>query len=101
MVSDQLILNFFEENICVLVFGVNDGNMIIFRISVNDIIGYEIKESVVYYIDFFLLEISNVWLICDGIREIFVYNMKDLFVMKLQFKVFDVYSGLVSVYWFI
>lgn len=99
MVSDQLTPNFPEENICVPVSGVNDGNTITFRISANDIIGHEIKESVVHHIDSSPPEISNAWLIRDGTREIFVHNMKDLSAMTLQFKAFDVHSGLVSVHW--
>uniref|UniRef100_K1P7P1 Cartilage matrix protein n=1 Tax=Magallana gigas TaxID=29159 RepID=K1P7P1_MAGGI len=99
MISDQLTPNFPEENICVPVSGVNDGNTITFRISANDIIGHQIKESVVHHIDSSPPEISNAWLIRDGTREIFVHNMKDLSAMKLQFKAFDVHSGLVSVHW--
>ncbi|XP_067660107.1 uncharacterized protein, partial [Haliotis asinina] len=76
-----------------------DGETYEVWIEAQDIMMNTIVESVVVHIDRSVADIADTWLVRDGTSQIYVHNNTDLSTMVLQFRAWDVHSGITSVLW--
>ncbi|XP_048259497.1 uncharacterized protein LOC124148456 isoform X1 [Haliotis rufescens] len=76
-----------------------DGETYEVWIQAQDIMLNTIVESVVVHIDRSVADIADTWLLREGTSQIYVHNNTDLSTMVLQFRAWDVHSGLRSVLW--
>ncbi|XP_013409734.1 uncharacterized protein LOC106173226 [Lingula anatina] len=76
-----------------------DGESYKFWIKAIDIMNNTFVDNVTVHIDSSEPEISNMWLVRDGHKQLYVHNRTDLSKMTLQFDAKDPESGLYSVKW--
>ncbi|XP_046562580.1 uncharacterized protein LOC124271469 [Haliotis rubra] len=76
-----------------------DGESYEVWIEAQDIMLNTIVESVVVHIDRSVADIADTWLVRDGTSQVYVHNNTDLSTMVLQFRAWDVHSGITSVLW--
>ncbi|XP_071081006.1 uncharacterized protein [Haliotis cracherodii] len=82
-----------------LSLNLTDGETYEVWIEAQDIMLNTIAESVVVHIDRSVADIADTWLVRDGTSQIYVHNNTDLSTMVLQFRAWDVHSGITSVLW--
>ncbi|XP_071093296.1 uncharacterized protein [Haliotis cracherodii] len=78
-----------------------DGDTCDISIRLKDIANHYINESVHVNIDSTGPDISNMWLVKDGNKQVYVHDNPDLSAMVLQFDVMDPHSGVTSVEWYL
>ncbi|XP_071080846.1 uncharacterized protein [Haliotis cracherodii] len=82
-----------------LSLNLTDGETYEVWIKAQDIMLNTIVESVVVHIDRSVADTADTWLVRDGASQIYVHNNTDLSTMVVQFRAWDVHSGITSVLW--
>ncbi|CAG2236399.1 unnamed protein product [Mytilus edulis] len=95
--SDK-VHNLTSETLCVHPV-MNDGDIFTLKLQAKDIMNHTLNDSATVFIDRSVPEISDIWLVRDGQEQLYVHHSKDLSKMHIQFKSFDVHSGLKQVRW--
>ncbi|XP_046569973.1 uncharacterized protein LOC124278290 [Haliotis rubra] len=96
----ELVPNFINQSLCISP-KLLDGQTYNISIRFKDIVSNSIEESVRVYIDSTVPDISNMWLVKDGNKQVYVHDSLDLSTMLLQFDVSDPHSGIVYVEWYL
>ncbi|XP_048259450.1 uncharacterized protein LOC124148457 [Haliotis rufescens] len=89
----------FTNQSLTLNLNLTDGETYEVWIEAQDIMLNTIVESVVVHIDRSVADIADTWLVRDGTSQIYVHSNTDLSTMVLQFRGFDVHSGISAVSW--
>lgn len=80
--------NFTSETIC-LVTNMIDGDVFKFNIQARDIMNHTLNDSITVNIDGSVPQITDMWLVRDGNKQLYVHHDTDLSLMSFQFKAFD------------
>ena len=97
-VTSGRVENFTSEALCTYPT-MSDGDEFIFQLQAKDIMNHTLNDSVSVYIDRSVPEISDIWLTRNGYKQLFVHHTIDLSDMAIEFKAFDVHSGVREMKW--
>ena len=98
--SEKYMSDFEKESICFNFF-LSDGDTYTFRITAEDVMENRLAENVTVHIDRTVPDISNMWLVRNKNKKLFVHHSVDLSHMVLQFEAMDPHSGIFSMEWFL
>ena len=98
--SEKYTSDFEKESIC-FNFSLSDGDTYTFRITAEDVMENRLAENVTVHIDRTVPDISNMWLVRNKNKELYVHHSVDLSHMVLQFEAMDPHSGIFSMEWFL
>ena len=98
--SEKYMSDFEKESIC-FNFSLSDGDTYTFRITAEDVMENRLAENVTVHIDRTVPDISNMWLVRNNNKELYVHHSVDLSHMVLQFEAMDPHSGIYSMEWFL
>ncbi|CAC5398105.1 unnamed protein product [Mytilus coruscus] len=77
----------------------NDGDTFLLCLQARDIMNHTLNDSIQVHIDRSVPEIADIWLIRNGRKQLYVHHSADLSVMHLEFKAFDLHSGVREIKW--
>ena len=97
---ETYVSHFGKESIC-FNFSLSDGDTYTFRITAEDVMENRLAENVTVHIDSTVPDISNMWLVRNKTKELYVHHSVDMSHMVLQFEAMDPHSGIYSVQWFL
>ncbi|VDI49547.1 Hypothetical predicted protein, partial [Mytilus galloprovincialis] len=92
------VMNFTSQSIC-LNPSMNDGDTFLLRLQARDIMNHTLNDSIKVHIDRSVPEIADIWLIRNGKKQLFVHHSSDLSAIYLEFKAFDLHSGVREIKW--
>ncbi|CAC5398101.1 unnamed protein product [Mytilus coruscus] len=92
------VRNFTSQSLC-LNIGMNDGDTFIFHLQARDIMNHTLNDSIQVHIDRSVPEIADIWLIRNGRKQLYVHHSSDLSTIYLEFKAFDLHSGVREIKW--
>ncbi|XP_013386063.1 uncharacterized protein LOC106155675 [Lingula anatina] len=95
----QNVPNFQDQSLNLSEISPKDGESYTIFIKAIDIMNNTLVDNVTVYIDSSEPEISNMWLVRDGHKQLYVHSGTDLSKMTLQFNAKDPESGLYTVKW--
>ncbi|XP_046356064.2 uncharacterized protein LOC124134978 [Haliotis rufescens] len=95
-----LVPNFTKQSLCISP-KLFDGHSYNISIKIKDIVNSSVEESVRVYIDSTGPDVTNMWLVKDGNKQVYVHDSLDLSTMVLQFDVIDPHSGIQFVEWYL
>ncbi|XP_071092662.1 uncharacterized protein [Haliotis cracherodii] len=95
-----LVPHFTNQSLCIS-NKLHDGQTFNISLQMTDIVNNSLVESVWVYIDSTVPDISNMWLVKDGNKQVYVHDSLDLSTMVLQFDVIDPHSGVNTVEWYL
>jgi hypothetical protein len=98
IVLNGKVFNFTSETIC-LVTNMIDGDVFKFNIQARDIMNHTLNDTVTVNIDESVPQITDMWLVRDGNKQLYVHHDTDLSLMSFQFKAFDKHSGIKEMKW--
>lgn len=98
IVMSGQVENFTSESLCTYPDMV-DGDEFTLQLQVTDMMNHTLSDSASVFIDRSVPEITDIWLTCDGTKQIYVHNSTDLSKIAIQFKVFDIHSGIREIKW--
>lgn len=98
IVLNGKVFNFTSETIC-LVTNMIDGDVFKFNIQARDIMNHTLNDSVTVNIDGSVPQITDMWLVRDGNKQLYVHHDTDLSLMSFQFKAFDKHSAIKEMKW--
>ncbi|XP_063447914.1 uncharacterized protein LOC134727462 [Mytilus trossulus] len=98
VVSSGRVMNFTSQSIC-LNLSMNDGDTIVLRLQARDIMNHTLNDSIQVHIDRSVPEIADIWLIRNGKKQLYVHHSSDLSTIYLEFKAFDLHSGIREIKW--
>lgn len=98
IVLNGKVFNFTSETIC-LVTNMIDGDIFKFNIQARDIMNHTLNDTVTVNIDESVPQITDMWLVRDGNKQLYVHHDTDLSLMSFQFKAFDKHSGIKEMKW--
>ncbi|XP_038062737.1 uncharacterized protein LOC119733220 [Patiria miniata] len=76
-----------------------DGDSIRFWVEARDLAGHFVRDSVLVHADSSPPVIENFWLVRDGEVNLAVHNSKDLDKMSVEFRTYDIHSGIHTIEW--
>lgn len=90
--------NITSERLCVNPVIV-DGDIFSLFLEVRDIMNHTVMDMVTLNIDQSVPEIADIWLTRDEEKKLYVHHSNELSKIVIQFKAFDLHSGLHMVKW--
>ncbi|XP_046356144.2 uncharacterized protein LOC124135035 isoform X2 [Haliotis rufescens] len=78
-----------------------DGQTYDISLRMKDFVNNSVEESVRVHIDSTVPDISNMWLVKDGNKQVYVHDSLDLSTMVFHFDVIDPDSGVEFVEWYL
>lgn len=105
MINNQTVntereVSYLNKHVCRNI-PIKDGDKVNFTILAVDIMGNNLKDSVIVLIDTSVPDIENVWLRRNKYGEVYVHNSRELSKMKLHFNAYDTESGLKTIHSFL
>ncbi|CAC5378371.1 unnamed protein product [Mytilus coruscus] len=98
VVASGKVMNFTSQSLC-LKSSINDGDTFLLRLQARDIMNHTLNDSIQVHIDRSVPEIADIWLIRNGTKQLYVHHNSDLSTIYLEFKAFDLHSGIREIKW--
>ncbi|XP_052073985.1 uncharacterized protein LOC127711862 [Mytilus californianus] len=98
VVVSEKVRNFTSQSLCLKTI-MNDGDTFLLRLRARDIMNHTLNDSVQVHIDRSVPEISDIWLIRNRKTQLYVHHSSDLSNIHLEFKAFDLHSGVQEIKW--
>ncbi|KAK3088800.1 hypothetical protein FSP39_023833, partial [Pinctada imbricata] len=79
--------------------GISDGDSFVISITSVDIMKRTLTEDIALNIDSSVPDITDMWVLRNGVRQLFVHNSTELQNMVIEFSILDIHSGIYSIQW--